>query len=233
MRKISTKARGVSLKAVNAKVALVAETARAVGTATAQAANIVDAAMTAAKACPSTAKTATEMVRDEYKAGHIAQRLMGNRTWPVALAAGREVMAMANATGTGKLKKGQKRRNPEQEAAYKAAGVAWSRILAMTSHAPVKAASNGNKGKKRKVEQKAAPAPKLPKNVLPFIPPAKVENKQQFVTYVQGAMAALLTRCESVNQTLMRTRDETLPIGVTDAIAAAKSAIDELAKKMG
>ena len=78
---------------------------------------------------PKSAVEYQRSIRDEYIAGRMAARLPSNLDDVARIAAAREVMAMANAKGTGALKKGQARRNEAQERAYGAARVAWSAIL--------------------------------------------------------------------------------------------------------
>lgn len=103
-------------------------------------------------------------IRDEYIAGRLAARLPSNGSDAERIAAARAVMAMANAKGTGDLKKGQSRRNETQERAYGAARVAWS---AMLKDAGIVSTDKrgGDTSKSRKPRQTAAgaqdkPAPK-------------------------------------------------------------------------
>lgn len=179
-------------------------------------------------------------LRDTAKSAHIAAKVQGNKSDDAALEMARGIMGKLNPDAKGK---GAKRSVAEQQA-YIAAGVYWSRLV-KDCNVPAAKPSNGRDSAARKtaakkkfeaaVEQavKAAKVQgKLPAAAAKFVPPAKAD-KAAFVAYVTGLSAALLTKCEATNQSLMSSKCETLPIGITTAIADFKAAIDKAMKTIG
>jgi hypothetical protein len=230
-----------TLATVNAKLALVTKAVTNSTAAERETVKAVDFAMTAAKACPQTAKAATETVRNTYKAAYIAERLRlegSNQPEAKRLEMAETILKSANAEGTGDLKKGQRRRKPEEEKMYKASGTAWSRILAQTGHAPVKAASNGNKGKKRKPKAgqgAAAPTEKVVplKDVAKYVPPARKDlTVTALAAWCQSAANNGLALSETLQQKAAKTGEPGPSLDLVNALMAFRDAINAAAKKL-
>lgn len=141
--------------------------------------------------------------RAEYMAGRMAYSLGCD------IERARILLTYANANGKGKLKKGQGRRNKEQEKAYNAAKVYWSDILRAAGIVSTSAkAGNGNaKGKDADKKpraphhkDKAAPVladvfakPKAPSPAS--LPKAKTrENVENYVLQQALSLAAFINK---------------------------------------